>query len=270
MSDGTLSPVEIVELAAKKGLRAIAITDHDTFAGVESAQIAGLRVGLEVLSGIELSVKHKNRNLHILGYLFDPESKHFIDALKKVQDGREERNGKIITKLKDLGLNVTLDEVTEISDCGQIGRPHIAQLLVKKNYVRSMDEAFDRYLGINGQAYISRYLFSPYEAIELIKNSGGLSVLAHPLSIYNSCENFESTIEKLKAMGLDGIEAYYPTHSKKFRLELIALATEKNMIVTGGSDYHGDIRPGTTLAGGKNVSVPYELIETMVAQVGRQ
>lgn len=267
ISDGTMTPGEIVTLASKKGLKAIAITDHDTFAGVEEAQLAGKGVGLEVISGIELSAQYQDINIHLLGYLFDHKDENFIAALRKIQAGRIERNLRIIERLNKLKIELTIEEVEEFSIKGQVGRPHIASLLVRKGYVDTMDEAFEIYLGSGGLAYESRYLFQLPEAIANIKRAGGLAILAHPYHIYNNCKNFKRYLDELSAMGLDGIEAYYPTHSRKFRKELLQLSTEKSLLVTGGSDFHGDIRPGTTLAGGKNVSVPYDLLHSMKKQV---
>lgn len=268
-SDGTLTPTEIVALASKKGLKAIAITDHDTFEGVEEAQEAGQKLGLEVISGIELSVRENNIHIHILGYLFDHHDTSFTQALKKVQQGRSERNSKIIARLGELGAEVSIEEVQRVSPTGQIGRPHIARVLVDKEYVDTIDEAFDIYLGAKGKAYISRYLFDIEDAIGLIKKAGGVSVLAHPYAAYKNCTDFSAFLDNLQSLGLGGIEAYYPPHSRKFRKELISMANQKSLFVTGGSDFHGDIRPGTTLAGGKNVTVPFELLNVMKGRVFR-
>ncbi|MCP3888235.1 MAG: PHP domain-containing protein [Desulfobulbaceae bacterium] len=267
MSDGTMSPAEVVKFASQKGLKAIAITDHDTASGVDEAKKTGGTVGVEVISGIELSVKNRGVNIHLLGYLFDENNSALQQALTTVQKGRAERNLKIIDKLRKMGLEVSFAEIESISGPGLMGRPHIAKLLVEKGYVKSMDEAFEKYLGVKGSGYVSRFVFQISEAIQLIKNAGGLAVLAHPYNLQQIDGGFHCFVAEMVKEGLDGIEAYYPTHSKKFRKELLQLARKESIIVTGGSDYHGSIRLGTTLAGGKNVSVPYDLLQRMKNRV---
>ncbi|MGB3212593.1 MAG: PHP domain-containing protein [Desulforhopalus sp.] len=262
-SDGTMSPADLVTYAYKKGLTAIAVTDHDTIAGVDEALATGDNLGIEVVPGIELSVKYFDYNVHLLGYLFDYQDKKLHDALGQLQTGRVERNRKIIAKLNGLGLAIQFKELREIGGAGQNGRPHIAKLMIEKGFVRTMDEAFLKYLGQGRPAYASRYIYRAKEAIALIKDAGGIAVLAHPLQLDKSVGNFPHILHQLCDMGLDGIEVYYPTHSRQFRKQLISLAEEYSLLMTGGSDYHGDIRPGTTLAGGKNVSVPPELLVRM-------
>ncbi len=266
-SDGTMSPVELVKYARKKGLSAIAITDHDTTDGLSEAVAAGVAFGIEVVPGIELSVKYSDYNIHLLGYLLDYQQKAFHLALSKLQAGRIERNKKIIANLNQLGLDVAFRELQKIAGSGQNGRPHIAKLMVEKHFVQSMDEAFEKYLGHGGLAYASRFVFGAQEAISLIKEAGGLAVLAHPLQLEKSVDNFDHALNELCDMGLDGIEVYYPNHSRQFRKRLIAFAEKESLVITGGSDYHGSIRPGTTLAGGKNVSVPSQLLIKMKERV---
>lgn len=263
MSDGTLTPKEIVKLAARKGLKAIALTDHDTFEGVQQAIDGAEGLDLEVVSGIELSVKCHGVSAHLLGYLFDHNSSKFQMALSDVQEGRIARNERILKKLSAFNIQISISELKNYAKVGQIGRPHIAKIMVKKGYSKSMDEAFDVYLGATGKAYTPRHLFAIDEAIDHIKKAGGIAVLAHPYTVYKSEIEFKGVVDELLGMGLDGIEAYYPAHSRKFRNEMIQLAIKKDLLVTGGSDYHGDIRPGTTLAGGKNVYVPAEVLGYM-------
>lgn len=266
-SDGTMSPVELVTFASQKGLSAIAITDHDTIDGLEEAVSAGERIGLEVVPGIELSVKFGPYNVHLLGYLFDFHQKELNIALAKIQAGRLERNKKIVAKLNSLGVPIQFSELKKKLGSGQTGRPHIAKILVQKRVVQNMDEAFAKYLGQDGLAYISRLIYPVEEAIELIKNAGGLAVLAHPLQLERAVDDLGYALNQLREMGLDGIEVYYPNHSRKFRKQLILFAEQLSLLKTGGSDYHGSIRPGTTLAGGKNVSVPAELLVEMRQQL---
>lgn len=266
-SDGTMSPADLVKYAHKKGLSAIAITDHDTIAGIDEGVATGNILGLEVVPGIELSVKYGDHNVHLLGYLFDWQHKDLHVALTQLQAGRFERNKKIIAKLNLLGLTIQFSELKKSAGAGQNGRPHIARLMIQKGFVRTMDEAFEKYLGQGGLAYVSRFVYGVRDAIALIKNAGGVAVLAHPFQLDKVVDNFANELYQLRAMGLDGIEVYYPTHSRQFRKRLISMAEKHSLLLTGGSDYHGSIRPGTTLAGGKNVSVPSELLVKMKERV---
>lgn len=266
-SDGTMSPADLVKYAHKKGLSAIAITDHDTIDGIGEAIASGNILGIEVVPGIELSVKHSDHNVHLLGYLFDCDHKELHVALGQLQAGRFERNKKIIAELNRLGFAIEFSELQKTAGSGQNGRPHIARLMMQKGFVRTMDEAFEKYLGHGGLAYASRFVYGVKDAISLIKNAGGIAVLAHPFQLDKSVDNLPHELQQLRDIGLDGIEVYYPTHSRKFRKRLISLAEKYSLLMTGGSDYHGSIRPGTTLAGGKNVSVPAQLLVTMKERV---
>ena len=181
-SDGSLSPRELVQLAKKRDLRAIALTDHDTVAGVAEAVAAGKELGVEVVPGVEISAQYPPGTMHILGYCFTPSQPEFLKALKKLQEVRAARNPKIIERLQALGLEITTDEVLNLSS-GQVGRPHIAKALVNRGYVSSIDEAFSRYLQKGAVAYVEKFRFSPREAIALIRGAGGLAVLAHPFTL---------------------------------------------------------------------------------------
>jgi predicted metal-dependent phosphoesterase TrpH len=266
-SDGTMSPRDLVNLAKKKGLRAISLTDHDTVDGVTEAISSCKGDGFEVISGIEMGAKYSGITIHILGYLFDPNNSPLRKALKKLQDARNERNGHILLRLNKLGIDISDTELRNISRVGQTGRPHIAKMLLKKGVVKTIDEAFARFLRKGAVAYVPRFLYTVEEVFTLLRRAGGIGVLAHPLQIQHSDMNVTTAIEQLTILGMDGIETYYPTHSKKTRNILIRSAEACNLVLTGGSDYHGEIRPGTTLAGGKNVTVPYELLGKMKNRV---
>ncbi len=262
-----MSPAELVRYAHQKGLSAIAITDHDTIEGIGEAVTAGEFMGIEVVPGIELSVKYSHKNVHLLGYLFDCQNKELHFALQQLQAGRIERNKKIISNLNKLGFSIEFNELSQIGGGGQNGRPHIAKLLVQKKIVGTMDEAFEKYLGQDGLAYASRFVYEVEDAISLIQKAGGVAVLAHPLQLDKVFDDFPRVLKQLCDLGLDGIEVYYPNHTRKFRKNLIVLAEKLSLLMTGGSDYHGSIRPGTTLAGGKNVSVPSTLLVKMKERV---
>jgi len=262
-SDGTKSPVELVELASKTGVSAIALTDHDTMDGVAEAQAVSREYDVEVIPGVEISVVHGDLVLHILGYYVDPLQEKLAHALETLQQARDRRNKKIIKKLQDLGIDTSLDELKKISGRGQTGRPHIAKILMNHGVVRSFPQAFDQYLAKGQKAYVGRFAYSAKEAISFINQAGGLAVLAHPIQIDKTLCTLQSLLPELRRYGLQGIETYYPSQKKKMQKRIRKFAESNDLFLTGGSDYHGDIRPGTRLAGGHNVYVPPALLDIM-------
>ena len=268
-SDGTKTPEELVSLASKSGVTAISITDHDTIDGVPRALAAGEKFGVEVVPGLEISVVHKKKALHILGYYIDRCNEPLAAALRVLQEARDGRNEKIITKLQEIGVDATLEELNEISGMGQTGRPHIARLLMNHGVVSSMNQAFDQYLTKDAKAYVPRFAYSAEDAIKFIAEAGGLPVLAHPIQVDRTLGVLHKLLPELKSFGLQGVETYYPTQKKKMRKRIAKFAAESDLLLTGGSDYHGDIRPGTRLAGGNNVYVPPELLDKMKARADR-
>lgn len=268
-SDGTDSPRQLAKLAQSRGLSAISITDHDSIEGVGEALSAGEETGIEVVPGIELSVVFTNSHLHLLGYFFDHNDSELQGKIKILQNARNIRNNKIINKLQQLGIDIHEQEVEAVSATGQTGRPHIAQVLVAKGVVSSMDAAFERYLKKGAAAYVSRFVYPAAEAIAMIKNSGGVSVLAHPALLHSSYQELEIMVGKLVDSGLDGMEVYYPGYSAKIRKNLQKIAKRFDMVISGGSDFHGEVRPHTRLAGGNNVYVPPEILEKMRLRINR-
>lgn len=262
-SDGTMTPTELVVLARSKKISALALTDHDTMAGTEEAILAGAEMGVEVVPGMELSVIHNGVDYHILGYWADPENSELASALARLQGARAERNVKILERLNALGIPVTAEELERVSERGQAGRPHIARMLVKLGVVSTIGRAFDQYLKKGAVAYVSRFAYGAAEAVALICQAGGLAVLAHPAQNDPDLTRLPAVLADLVPVGLSGVELYYPTHSKKIKKRLRELAGEYDLLLTGGSDYHGEVRPGTSLAGGQNVFVPPELLVMM-------
>jgi len=262
-SDGTKSPAELVHLASRTGVSAIALTDHDTMDGVAEAQAVSVEYDVEVIPGVEISVVHDGLPLHILGYFIDPQQKDMAHALSTLQESRDRRNEKIIIKLQELGINASVEELSLISGVGQTGRPHIAKLLMNHGAVRSFAQAFDKYLAKGQKAYVGRFAYSAKDAITFIQAAGGLAVLAHPIQIDKTLCVLNSLLPELRSFGLEGIETYYPSQKKKMQKRIRKFAEASGLFLTGGSDYHGDIRPGTRLAGGHNVYVPPELLQTM-------
>lgn len=261
-SDGTMSPRELVFYAASRGLKAVALTDHDTIDGVADAEAAGLEAGIEVIPGVEISVDYPGE-MHILGYYIKYDDPILVDGLAQLRSYREERNPKIIEKLRELGFDISMEEVTEASGGKVVGRPHFASVLVKKGYVRDTAEAFDLYLGSGKPAYFKKDKFTPREGIELIQSSGGVPVLAHPKYLLTGGGgNLGALIRELKKYGLQGIEVYYSQHSPDETDRFYKMAMDNNLIITGGTDFHGAHKPDIEIGRGRgNLAVNYGLLE---------
>ncbi|NVL90137.1 MAG: PHP domain-containing protein [Desulfobacterales bacterium] len=264
-SDGSLSPIEIIETAEKAGLRAISITDHDTVEGSAEALRHQHSSGVEILTGIEVSVGFDSGTMHILGYLIRLDDPSLRQALKDVQKGRAGRNLQIIKKLQDLGADISHDEVLKVSGGGQTGRPHIAQVLVKKGVVQTIDEAFSKFLKKGRPAYTERYRLLPVEAIQTILQAGGVPVLAHPFTLNSKTEGgLDRIVAELKQAGLKGVEVYYPGHGPDLTAQYERLADRHGLLVTGGTDFHGMVNPGIHIGiGVGDMRIPYRLVEKL-------
>jgi len=263
-SDGLLKPAEVVDLAESQGLKAIAITDHDTAAGTDEAMQRGNEKKIEVLAGIEISSWHGDTSMHILGYRFKHEDKKFNSRLQLLQDGRESRNIRIIENLNKLGIRVDLGELLHYSEYGQTGRPHIARLLVDKGVTKTIDLAFKYYLRRGAAAYAERFRFSALDAIAMIREAGGIAVLAHPSSLDPTLRSIPLLLKNLRKMGLEGVEVYYPSHSPKAVKALLQMADEMGLLITGGSDFHGMERAGYTTDDWLHKTyVPYDIVTAM-------
>lgn len=265
-SDGTLTPLALVQLAKERGLACIALTDHDTLNGVDEAQAAGNQIGVEVIAGVEMSVKYEPGTMHILGYFVDRDSKRLSEGLASIQEARRTRNPKIIESLKSQGIDISLKEVELESGRGQIGRPHFARVLVRKGYVKNSEEAFARYLAKGAPAYVDKRKLTSLEAIKMIEDAGGMASLAHPkqLKLDSRPDQFEKTIEELRSEGLKGLEVYSSCQSQAEAARYRKTAQRLGLIVTGGSDFHGANRPEVPLGWmGDGAMIPYETIDQM-------
>lgn len=242
-SDGQYTPAELVELAQKFDV--IAITDHDTTAGVaEAQQVARRRGGPVIIPGIELSCEDVDGDVHVLGYYVNINDADFQATLTGFRDDRFQRGQRILDKLAALGLPLDWDRVMAIANGGAIGRPHIARAMLEKGYVESVKDAFNRYIGNNGPAYVARKRLTPEEAVALIHRAGGVAVLGHP----GLLKDYRAMLARLVAVGLDGVEVVHPSNSDSVRLDLRGIAAEHNLIITGGSDFHGPkVKPDNTL-----------------------
>ncbi|OGX17101.1 MAG: hypothetical protein A3K83_01965 [Omnitrophica WOR_2 bacterium RBG_13_44_8b] len=254
-SDGTYTPLQLVNESERCGLSAIAVVDHDTVEGIEPVlEIAKTR-DIEVLPGIELSAEHEGSEVHVLGYLLDYDNKKLLEKLNILKTNRIERIYKIVNKLKSQGVDLNPATVFDIAGRATVGRLHIARALVKEKKVSSIFEAFQKYIGDKCPAYYLGFKFSVREAIKLIKQAKGIPVLAHPYCIHN--DDFLLTFIKY---GIMGFEVYYPEHSQSMINFYLGLTEKHNLLVTGGSDCHGDAKPQVKIG---SIKLPYTLVEKL-------
>jgi predicted metal-dependent phosphoesterase TrpH len=259
-SDGRFSPAEIIRKSVERGLAVIALTDHDTVDGIASAVAAAATFPrLRVIPGIEVSTDIPQGEAHVLGYFIDYTDSKLQVTLARMRNSRKERARKMVSKLEDLGIHIEWERVQEIAGNGSVGRPHVAQAMLEKGYITTFREAFSKYLGRSGPAYVEREKMTPQEAVELILQAKGLPVLAHPLTIPDP----ETMVVELKAVGLVGIEAYYNNYTVDEINRLVSLASKFNLIASGGSDYHGLDDDTEVMIGG--VDVPMESVEQLEA-----
>lgn len=259
-SDGKFTPTEIVRKAREAGLTYIAICDHDSIEGVAPAQEAASKnPGITVIGGVEVNTDIPAGELHLLGYFYDRNNIELKQTLVKLRESRIERAQKMINKLHKMGIKIDFVRVKELAGNGSIGRPHIAQAMLEKGYINSFREAFMNYINRGGPAYVERDKVTPAEAIQLILRSGGLPVLAHPLTF----DNFEAIIAELKPAGLVGMEVYYNNYSSEQIKNLLRIAVKFSLIPTGGSDYHGLDSMNEAPLG--TVEVPLESAERLIA-----
>ncbi len=265
-SDGTFTPAEILSLAEKLHLGAIAITDHDTIEGSLAATDIGIPHGLDFLSGVEISANPPptcpcSGSLHILGYGIDLKHVAFNAALSKLQDARKNRNPLIVSMLNKMGIALAKEDIQLKPGQNQLGRPHIAEAMVKKGVVSSINEAFDKYLGTGRPAYVDKYRMTSHEAISIILSAGGIPVLAHPVLIkFKDNTSLEGLLGTLKGMGLKGLEVFYSEHSAALTAAYTACAKRHGLLITGGTDFHGSLKPDIQLGCGRgDLHIPYEI-----------
>lgn len=258
-SDGCLSPTELVRLAVHRKIRVLALTDHDTVQGLPEFLSAGKDHGLEVVPGIEISTYHGEHSLHILGYGICHTSTDLEKSLLWIQEARKLRNDKILAKLQILGIPISPQELAD-QGIGQIGRPHIASILVKKGIVKTAQECFVRFLRRGGAAFVEQERPEVEKVIAMIRDAGGVSFLAHPGTLDPSLKIIPDLVKNLKDLGLQGIEAYYPSHSSSANNAIRKLATDLHLLISGGTDFHGDTRSTAPLGGSTGtVRIPAEI-----------
>jgi 3',5'-nucleoside bisphosphate phosphatase len=254
-SDGELGPAELVKLAVERGLNTIALTDHDSAAGIDAAMFASGGTALEVIPGVELSADVPQAEVHVLGYFLNWHDAHFEEMLVKFRDGRYGRAEKMVHKLRVLGAPISFERVKQIAGDASIGRPHVAQALLEAGHIANVSEAFDKYIGRNGPAYVERFRLTPEDAVELILSAGGVPVLAHPREV-------TSYVLPMVRAGLVGLEVYYGAYDDATVQSLLHLARQYGLIATGGSDFHG-LNKMAHLSSLGEVYVPPEVVDKL-------
>ncbi|MGN0482858.1 MAG: PHP domain-containing protein [Lachnospiraceae bacterium] len=269
-SDGTYTPEELVELAKIKDLAAFALTDHDTTAGINAASKAAEGTGIELIPGVELSCDFEGTEIHMVGLFIDPNDEKLNTVLADFRDNRDNRNVKMIENLKNEGFPIELDAIAaEFPDC-VLTRAHIARYLVNHQLVKDMETVFSTYIGDGCRCYVAREKITPFDAISLIHDAGGLAILAHPLLYHLNTDRLKKLVKDLTESGLDGMEAVYSTFSPNDMKNMKELARENNLLVSGGSDFHGSNKPYIQLGSGRgSLFVPYSLLEKMKERLSK-
>jgi 3',5'-nucleoside bisphosphate phosphatase len=263
-SDGSCSPAQLIDEAVRAGVTTLGITDHDTFKGYDQAEPHAAAAGVELVCGIELSTKLHGHSVHLLGYFFDRNVKNGLDDFRTwvvdLQEARRDRNVRLVARLQELGFDITLAEA-EARGRGMTGRPHFAKILVEKGYVSNLRQAFDEYLDESAKGYVYRREPQLAEGVDRIRKAGGIASLAHPVRVKG---DVPALMPELKDSGLNAIEAYHTDHTAQDTELYLSLAKRYGLRVTGGSDYHGDVKPGVTLGRGcGNLEIPENIVEEL-------
>ncbi len=249
-SDGTMTPKELVDYAVSKGLKAMALTDHDTVDGIDEIMEYAKDKPVEIIPGIEYSTQYNERDVHIVGLFIDHKAPVFLAYLARLRQSRIDRNHKLCANLRSAGIDITYEVLLASFPDAVITRAHYAKFLLDKGYVKSRDEAFERYLGDHTPYFVHREKVTPEEVIDVTRRAGGIPVLAHPTLYGLGSEQLDLLIGRLKAAGLMGIETYYSTYSPSEEKKIKALADKYGLLPSGGSDFHGENKPGLDLATG--------------------
>jgi predicted metal-dependent phosphoesterase TrpH len=234
-SDGQLTPAELIDIASRRGLAAVALADHDCLDGVGEYVDAAKNAGIESISAVELSCIHRGRDLHILGYGVDPGDKTLQDMLKRFVDTREQRGIKIVEKLAENGVHLDMEKILEKAGDGALGRPHIAEALIDGGYAKDFNEVFGKYIGENCPAYVDKYKMNPREAVQYIHGARGLAFVAHPGFYLDDKEGFNELLEE----AFDGVEVFHSKHDPQIAAQLVEIAEQRGLLKSGGSDFHG-------------------------------
>ena len=262
-SDGSMTPTELVAHAAERGLKAIALSDHDTVAGIDEALEAGKRYGVEIVPAIEFSVQ-SDTETHILGFYIDHKCERLKEALENINKVRWQRTVNTCENLQRLGFDVSIDEALRIAPSGLIGRAHFARILMEKGYTKSVKEGFEKYLANGRPAYDGTQYLTAEMAVKLIEDIGGVSFVAHPHLIRLSDESLREFLIMLKGYGLCGIEGYYNEYTPEMQEYFHNLARELGLEISGGTDYHAKMKPHIEIdIGQDNMQIPYSVLENI-------
>lgn len=251
-SDGSLAPAQVVALAERQGVRVLALTDHDSLEGIPEAEERARAAGIRVIAGVELSVSEQGMDVHLLAYGFDPTDRELREAIERYRASRHERARKILSRLKGLGIRIPIEEVEEIAGGGALGRPHVAEALMVGGYVETFHEAFQRFLGHHAPAYVAKQTVALEEALEIVREAGGITALAHPATL-----NRDHWIAGWVRRGLEGIEVWHSKHQPADIERYRSLAQAHGLLMTGGSDFHGERTPDLTVG---SVAVPESML----------
>lgn len=270
-SDGSFTPEELILEAKRKGLSAIAITDHDTFAGIEKAMPVASENDIELIPGIEFSTDYNGREVHVVGLYIDTKNPQLNSKIKEFKECRENRNVLIVENLQKEGFDITMEALkAENPDC-VITRANIARFLYEHGMIPSIQTAFEKYIGDNCKCFVNRFKVTPMEAVRLIKEAGGTAILAHPLLYHMSTPTLQKMVNEMKTAGLDGIEAIYCTYSTGEEREMKQFARQNNLLISGGSDFHGSTKPKLELATGYGkLYIPYSVLADIKAYRNKQ
>lgn len=263
-SDGTLTPEELMQLAADSGLSAIALTDHDTVGGLKKAKPAAGALGIELVPGIELSTDYNGTEVHMLGFYIDDTNPAFLAKLQEFIDSRDVRNEKMAFLLQKEGFDITLEKLYQEYPESVITRAHFARYLVEHGFIKDRDTVFRKYLGDNCRCYVPREKITPFEAIDLIRLGGGLAFFAHPVLCHMNHDRLRFFVRDLKEAGLTGMEAIYSMNTPGDERNMKKLAAEFDLLISGGSDFHGENKPYIHLGTGKgNLRIPESILENI-------
>jgi 3',5'-nucleoside bisphosphate phosphatase len=276
-SDGSYAPAELLRMASRLGLEAIAITDHDILEGSRIAFSGEIPANLKLLSGVEISVNPPGEcqidgSMHVLGYGIDLDHQPLAEALAELRQARDERIPAILKRLRQAGIEIDLESVTEQTGGGAIGRPHVANVLVRMGAARDIDDAFDKYLGNGRPAYVDKFRLDCRRAFDLIRGAGGVPVLAHPFLIRSRQADWMAPLfKRLADLGLMGVEAYYSKHPPEVVANIKSAARQFSLLITGGSDFHGDLTPDIQMGRGLgDLFVPGDVFDNLVAVCGNK
>ena len=263
-SDGSFTPEELILEAKRKGLSAIAITDHDTFAGIAKAAPIANEQHIELIPGIEFSTDYNGKEVHVIGLYIDTQNEYLNVKMKEFRECRDNRNVLIVENLQKEGFDITMEALKEENPDCVITRANIARFLYEHGMIPSIQTAFEKYIGDNCKCFVNRFKVTPMEAVSLIKEAGGTAILAHPLLYHMSTPVLQKMVDESKEAGLDGIEAIYCTYSTGEEREMKEFARKNNLLISGGSDFHGSTKPKLELATGYGkLYIPYSILENI-------